>query len=88
LLVARRYADATVEFRQAADAAPGDPMPLYYLAYAEHSAGWSADAEQSVRAAVSAEGGMPFDNFGREWERFQGPSRAWLSLARARGRGQ
>jgi hypothetical protein len=87
LLARRRYVEAAEAFRLAADASQGEPMPLYFLAFTQYSAGqWDA-AEQTVRQAVAAERGHLIEPLGRDWERFQGPSRAWLSTARARSQG-
>jgi hypothetical protein len=83
-LVRRQYADAIAHFREAAAAIPGEPAPLYYLAYAQSEAGDRDAAEETVREAARMEVGYIGEPFGFEWERFQGPSRTWLAAARSR----
>lgn len=83
-LAHRRYAEAICAFERAMIAAPGDPGNAFFLAFAQREAGKFDDADQTMQRAAGLECGLPIEPLGLEWERFQGPSRAWLANARTK----
>jgi PilZ domain len=78
----RRYGPACQQLSEAVNLDASDPRYHYVLALTLYQMGQAAPAERALAEAIAREAVRPLHNWGREMERFQGPSRMWLEQRR------